>query len=301
MTATKTPEHAITVPKRDRSYGWMIAIIVALVAAGVGAIVFLAAGGSDPPSEAEALQDLVAAEKAALDPYFGQSDPTEYVALLADDATYYDPATGGILTGQAAKDYLMASAGAIPAFTYEILNEKVALDGDLATFTFNVSVIDPASGAVVTDWNVTEINRFVDNDWEVTHAHWAVDGGVAPVAPPTEEVAELLQSYKAAWNEIDSDAFLAAISSDYQIQTPRFGILDGPTQALYLGLPGFHTETIGEPYMVGVGPWYVAEVSLITADGFPEGGVQSINIFKIVEEDGALKIQRHFPYSNQFD
>ncbi len=106
----------------------------------------------------------------------------------------------------------------------------------------------------------------------------------------------------AAWNEADGDAFLSLISDDFMIESGRYGSFTGPQQAGYLGLvAGWHSDLQGESIMVGEGPWYVSASSIITADEYPPEGVHSISTFKIVEEDGTLKIARHFPYGELFD
>ncbi len=56
-------------------------------------------GRAAPDREAAVLEELVARERAALEPYFGKSDPSAYVALFAEEATYFDPNTGGGSTG----------------------------------------------------------------------------------------------------------------------------------------------------------------------------------------------------------
>ncbi|MDJ0923175.1 MAG: nuclear transport factor 2 family protein [Acidimicrobiia bacterium] len=138
-----------------------------------------ACGGSSQ-SESEVLEELVAGEKAALDPYFGESDPTAYVARYAEEMSYFDSWSDGKLENQAAKDYLMGFAGTIPPFGYEIKNPSVDLFDDTAVFAFNVDVIDPASNAVVLSWNTTEIHHRTGDGWELVHAHWSqpvVEGG----------------------------------------------------------------------------------------------------------------------------
>lgn len=123
--------------------------------------------------EAAVLAELVARERAALDPYVGDSDPSAYVALFADEATYFDPNTGGRLDGDAYKQQFASYAGQIPPFKYEILNPAVDLRGDTAVFTFNVEMVDPADDTVAVKWNATEVHCRTDGGWEMIHAHWS--------------------------------------------------------------------------------------------------------------------------------
>ncbi len=119
------------------------------------------------------LEELMTRERAALDPYFGQSDPSAYVALFADEATYFDPNSAGRLDGDAYKRHFAAAAGQIPPLRYQILNPAVDLHGDTAVFTFNVEVVDPADGTVAALWNTTEVHCRIRGGWEMVHAHWS--------------------------------------------------------------------------------------------------------------------------------
>ena len=135
-----------------------------------GGLVF--AGGEAEQSEEAVLEELLAAESATLDSYYGQSDPTAYAALFADRATYFDPWSGGRLEDAAIKEYLMAFKGQIPKLNYEIPNPRVDLYGDTAVFTFNLDAIDPGSGAV-TGWDVTLVFLRTADGWKRIHANWA--------------------------------------------------------------------------------------------------------------------------------
>jgi ketosteroid isomerase-like protein len=123
--------------------------------------------------DAVALDELMTLERAALDPYFGESDPSTYVALFADEATYFDPSSAGRLNADAYKQHFAAIAGQIPPLRSKILNPAVDLRGNTAVFTFNVEVVDPADGTVVTLWNTTEVHCRTDDGWEMIHAHWS--------------------------------------------------------------------------------------------------------------------------------
>ncbi len=122
---------------------------------------------------ATVLEELMTLERAALDPYFAESDPSAYVALFANEATYFDPNSAGRLDGDAYKQHFAAAAGQIPPFRYEILNPAVDLHGDTAVFTFNVKAVDPAAGTVAALWNTTEVHCRINDGWEMVHAHWS--------------------------------------------------------------------------------------------------------------------------------
>ena len=128
------------------------------------------------------------------------------------------------------------------------------------------------------------------------------DSAAATQRTVSAEVEQLLDSYTAAWNDSDGAAFRSVISDDYVIESTRYGSFSGPAQAGFLGsVRGWHSEPIGEPVMVGDGPWYVSTGSLITADEFPPEGVASISTFKIIEEGGVLKVAAHYPFGEYFE
>lgn len=159
---------------------WIVATVLGLVAVVAIVFAFLAGSESAPTAadEAAALDELLTQERAVLDFYFAESDSSTYVGMYAaEDVTYIDPSSGGILKDQAAKDYLLGFTGLIPPFTYEITDPSVNLSGDTAVFTFNVNMFN--EGAPVGTWNTTEIHQRADDGWELIHAHWS-----NPAPPP---------------------------------------------------------------------------------------------------------------------
>jgi len=185
MTTTKVPPtspETIRIPETASRTPWVILAVVVLAALVALVFALMAGGDSEPTAEDEAaaLQELVAQETAILDVYFAESDSSTYVGMYAaDDVSYIDPSSGGILKDQAAKDYLLSFTGFIPPFTYELTDTSVNLSGDTAVFTFNVNMF--SEGAPVGTWNTTEIHQRVGDGWEMIHAHWSNP------APPPED------------------------------------------------------------------------------------------------------------------
>jgi ketosteroid isomerase-like protein len=126
------------------------------------------------------LEELLAQLRAALDPYYGESDPSTYVAMYADKVTTFDPWSNGKLENNAAKESLLAFAGVIPISSYVVLNPSVDLFGDTAVFTFNAEVTNPEDGTVVAVWNATEVHHRAKGGWERVHSHWSF------AVPPAE-------------------------------------------------------------------------------------------------------------------
>ena len=129
-------------------------------------------GGDAELDEQEVLDELLAMEVAALDGWYGESDPTLYAEQFADTATYYDPWFGGRIDDGDIKPYLMAFMDQVPELDYEIPNPRLDLYGNTAILTFNEDAITPADGSV-TKWNVTLIYVKTDDGWEKVHANWA--------------------------------------------------------------------------------------------------------------------------------
>ncbi len=136
----------------------------------LGGLVFGA--GKATQSEADALEEILALEKATLDGWYGESDPTAYAELFADKATYFDPWEGGRVEDSAIKEYLMTFMGKVPKLDYEIPNPRIDLYGDTAVVTFNEKTTNPKDGTVVR-WNVTLVFTRTKDGWKRVHANWA--------------------------------------------------------------------------------------------------------------------------------
>jgi hypothetical protein len=119
------------------------------------------------------LDTLLTGERAAMDPYFGESDPTGYANRFAEEATYFDPNSGGRLEGRAIAQLFGAYAGQIPKWRYEILNPSVDVRGDTAVFTFNLETYDLDESSVTSRWNTTEVHAHTADGWRMIHAHWS--------------------------------------------------------------------------------------------------------------------------------
>ncbi len=120
----------------------------------------------------EILEILLAQSRAALDPYYGNSDPSTYVAMYADRVTAFDPWSDGKKENGAAKAHLMGFAGSIPHAEYEIVNPRVDLYGDVAILAFNVDLTD-AAGEALAVWNTTQVHHRSGDGWELVHSHWS--------------------------------------------------------------------------------------------------------------------------------
>lgn len=146
-------------------------VTIAGICALVGALVFASLAAAQP--EDDALEELLALEREALDLWYGESDPTVYAQQFAGEATYYDPWSGGILEDEGVKEYLMSFLGQVPKLEYEISKPRVDVHGSTAVFTFEENAIDPQTGKVLTHWNATTVYTRTKDGWEKVHANWS--------------------------------------------------------------------------------------------------------------------------------
>jgi ketosteroid isomerase-like protein len=157
------------VMKKRASVVIMICGLFSLV---LGGLIFSA--GKASQSEAEALEEILALELATYETWYGKSDPTAYTQMFADKATYFDPAMADKIEDSAIKEHLMAFAGQIPNFDYEILNPRVDLYGDVAVFTFNLEAYNPTDGTVALHAKSTAVLTHTNDGWKKIHAHWTI-------------------------------------------------------------------------------------------------------------------------------
>lgn len=130
-------------------------------------------------NDATALEELTGLLRAALDPYFNDSDPRTYEKLFAAEATYFDPNSAGKLEGDGIHRLFAAYAGQIPPDRYEILDPKVTLHADTAVFTFNLDCFDRDDGSLTRRWNATQVHEHSSTGWPMVHAHWSLREPVA--------------------------------------------------------------------------------------------------------------------------
>ena len=115
----------------------------------------------------------------------------------------------------------------------------------------------------------------------------------------TEEIQAVIDTYLAAWNSYDGEAFIELVTSDYALDMtsrPTSMILQAQeTSELINGLAArdWKEAVIGEPSMTGDGPWFVSVVEHFTAPDYGPQGADGVSTFTIVDDDGTLKVARH--------
>lgn len=123
------------------------------------------------PQEVEKV--IIAKECQALDQW-SAGNPAGFAVNFSDSSTYFDDiAAQTRLDGiEEIKAYLSSLQGQIPAHTYEIIDPKVQVLGHAAVLTlhYHTSVGDQKG----PPWKATSVYQFLNNDWQVVHAHWSL-------------------------------------------------------------------------------------------------------------------------------
>jgi len=117
---------------------------------------------------------------------------------------------------------------------------------------------------------------------------FVTDGQTAP----TGEVQALLDDYTAAWNDHDGAAFLELVTENYTFSSGSMETSAEGQAMLIRGYSNIDIERIGQPIMVGDGPWDVVVANRLNntnADTYEEG----ISFFVIVDQDGTLLVSSH--------
>lgn len=124
---------------------------------------------------------------------------------------------------------------------------------------------------------------------------WAiVDRSSTPETALSDDVAQVWNDYTDAWNNYDSDAFLAVVTSDYTFVSEQ-GTSTAAAEARYianLGTYDWHVTPVGEPTMAGDGPWYVSQVNLVDDTTFGDP-VEGVSVLTIVDDGGVLRVANH--------
>ncbi len=123
------------------------------------------------------MEDIILLHEKDVMERWRQGDPCGFVALSADDITYFDPGlTKPIIGLEAFEDYMRQAGGKINYQGSEFIDPRVVHVGDAALLSYNYcSSVVSAGGEVIsqTPWNATEVYFRQDNHWRIVHTHWS--------------------------------------------------------------------------------------------------------------------------------
>jgi len=118
-------------------------------------------------------QTILAQEHKTLDRW-AAGDPLGYSENSAEDVTWFDDVAAqtridGI---EELRNYLTSLVGKYPPHTYEIVDPKVQVYGDIAicTLRYNPTI----NGEPDTPWKATDVYRLTNGKWRLVHANWSL-------------------------------------------------------------------------------------------------------------------------------
>ena len=123
--------------------------------------------------EGNAEDAILAQERAALERW-SAGDPLGYARFAADDVTYFDFIGAEVRVDgiQAFRNYLSALLGQFPAHTYEIVDPKVQVYGDVGILTlhYHPTALD---GEAMGPSKATCVYHRTNGTWHKVHVHWS--------------------------------------------------------------------------------------------------------------------------------
>ena len=118
-------------------------------------------------------KEIIELEKKALDEWANGST-SNFALNFAADATYFDDiaAQEGIEGIENLKKYFASLEGKVPKHTYELINPKIQVYGDIAILTmWYKGTLD---SQVLPAWKATSVYQLKADTWKVIHANWSL-------------------------------------------------------------------------------------------------------------------------------
>lgn len=101
-------------------------------------------------------------------------DPGPQLAITDPEITYFHAVAETRLDGLPAVRELYERFRGTPLFdSYEILNPKVQVSGEVAILTYRFA---RHNGTITTFWNSTQVYGKRKEGWRVIHSHWSAEG-----------------------------------------------------------------------------------------------------------------------------
>lgn len=141
-------------------------------------LLMVALGACTPVATPEsAEQAILAQERHALDQW-AQGNPLGFLDVDAPDVTYFDDiaATTRVDGIEAMRSYFTSLKGQIPPHTYQLLDPKVQLYGDVGILTLRFQATT-ADGKLQAPWKATSVYHRGKDGWRIVHAHWSTVEG----------------------------------------------------------------------------------------------------------------------------
>ena len=121
--------------------------------------------------------EILALERRAMDGW-RNGDPGPQLAITDPQITYFHDVVENRLDGLPAVRELYEQFRGRPLFdSYEILNPKVQVSGDVAILTYRLA---QHVGSATSFWNGTQVYQKKKEGWRVIHTHWSAAKGQQP-------------------------------------------------------------------------------------------------------------------------
>lgn len=121
-----------------------------------------------------ARETILGKERGALDRW-SSGDPAGYAKAAHEDVTYFDDigAQSGVAGISSVRAYLSSLEGQIPRHSYEVVDPRIQLYGDIGIVTLRYSPSSPA-GEALPPWKATTVYWYTEGDWYLVHANWSM-------------------------------------------------------------------------------------------------------------------------------
>jgi len=137
----------------------------------LAAATLLAGGLAAADSDAEIARQILALERRAMDGW-QKGDPGPALEISDREITYFHVMTDRRLDGLPALEALYQAYRGTPLFdSYEMLDPKVQVSGDVAVLTYNFV---RRNGTAASRWNATQVYQRKKEGWRVIHSHWSM-------------------------------------------------------------------------------------------------------------------------------
>ena len=134
---------------------------------------------SSADSNADAAREILALERRAMDGWI-KGNPDPLISISDAGITYFHVMTDNRLDGLPAVKALIEPYRGMSLFdSYEILDPKVQVSGDMAVLTYNFV---RRNGAATSRWNATQVYQRKQEGWRVIHTHWSMTKPPMPAA-----------------------------------------------------------------------------------------------------------------------
>jgi ketosteroid isomerase-like protein len=119
----------------------------------------------------ETTNTLISMEQTALDRW-SKGDPDGFLEISDSSVVYFDPFVERRLNGRDELKKLYEQVrGKIHIDSYEMIDPKVQVAGDIAVLTYNFV---SHNGEGTMRWNTTEVYRRKESKWRIIHTHWSL-------------------------------------------------------------------------------------------------------------------------------